>query len=759
MSVRTFTYIAAGALLSAGCGHSEGSSGQAPTTGGLSAIVYVQRAPADTGNVFDYQNGAGGANLFSLTPPSASGSKKNLTNFDKAADINSLDLSFDARELVFSARLAGADDHFHLFRVNVDGSNPCDAVNNKVSQGPCQITMGGNDEVYPIYLPGGRIFFMTNENVEEGVPQFRDEYERATTAQVAAINLDGSNRVLGPRNVSHRVSPTMLADGRILLTEWRHLGDVNEGDLIVMNQDLSGVREGFGREGKGITNSYLRAREVEPGKLIAIGTSRDRTFQAGKLVQIDLGGPDVSTQSEARSSVVDLTPLIPGDRTPSFAGVGRYYDVVPVGGASSQQFLVSWCDGPVESEESGTSQAPPDFGIYVYDAKKKTLFPIVNGIGTWETNPTPVTARTEPPVLSSSFSAMGTTDSTLISAIDVYDSTMFVIPSGAVKKVRITEGFSSEEGFADMFGLTEFDGQARLGEIDVQGDGSFKALVPANVPVRLQLIDKYGLAIAAPGAGGPVATEPLWIQGRAGEARVCGGCHEDRTKTLAIAPGSSALQALSAANLDTPRANRHSNDFSAAKVMGIPWEEAMQPILDAKCAVCHDGDAGATYQGMVVNPSYKVVDAMDPTMSQTFVFDLRSQKEPILDAETMYNNFDASYVSLVGVAMALGDKLDAMQVMIVPVTGTISSYVTPGVAANSQLIQMLKPMARYPMLDLTDRAFSSDGKPPHPADVAGFNGKNGTDYELTPDEMFLFQMWADNGAQYYSRESVYKGGM
>ena len=53
----------------------------------------------------------------------------------------------------------------------------------------------------------------------------------------------------------------------MLLTEWRHLGETNEGDLTIMQQDLTGVREGFGREGKGLTNSYLRAKEVAPGQL------------------------------------------------------------------------------------------------------------------------------------------------------------------------------------------------------------------------------------------------------------------------------------------------------------------------------------------------------------------------------------------------------------------------------------------------------------------------------------------------------------
>ncbi|HEY2746524.1 MAG TPA: hypothetical protein VGL86_17955, partial [Polyangia bacterium] len=230
------------ALGAVGC-----DNGQANVLGGVSAIAYIQRTPADTGNVFDYTGGGINGNLFTLTPPTASGVKKNLTNWS-GGDVNAMDISFDAREIVFSGQAPG-DSNYHIFRVNVDGSNPCDAALGKISQGPCQITMGANDEVYPIYLPAGRIFYVTNRNVEGGtMPQFRDEYERATTAQVATMAIDGSDQILGPRNVSHRVAPTLLSDGRVLLTEWRHLGDTNEGDLTILNQDMTNTREGFGRE-------------------------------------------------------------------------------------------------------------------------------------------------------------------------------------------------------------------------------------------------------------------------------------------------------------------------------------------------------------------------------------------------------------------------------------------------------------------------------------------------------------------------------
>src|SRR5207244_2226852 len=100
------------------------ADGQSNLLAGIRSIAYVQRTVKDTGNVFDYAAGGTDGNLFTLTPPTASGVKKNLTRW-QGGDVNSVDLSFDARELAFSGRAPG-EDHYHLFRINVDGTNPCD---------------------------------------------------------------------------------------------------------------------------------------------------------------------------------------------------------------------------------------------------------------------------------------------------------------------------------------------------------------------------------------------------------------------------------------------------------------------------------------------------------------------------------------------------------------------------------------------------------------------------------------------------------
>ena len=708
------------------------------------AILFLQRTPrADQGNVFDYTSYADGGRLVMLEPPSADGNLRVLFDVDVARgieptvggiDIQSYDLSFDAKSVVFSASFGGGA--YHLFSMNVDGTNLR------------QLSSGGNDYLFPTFVPGGKILFMTNEVdtvADPGAAQFKDEYERQTTAQVGTMGADGSNMILGARNVSHRVSPALLPDGSVAFTEWRHMGGINDGHLRSMNSDMTGMRELFGGEegGGGGTNSYLKARYVQttsftdPGtgqavnnyQMIAIATSRERTLQSGKLLLVDLNG------SESNSKFTDLTPLIPGDRVPS--AVGRYYDAEPIGKAGAGQFLVSWADGPVESETLAMANTNAQFGIYLFDVRLRNAsnggrFPIYDNPTMWDVLARPVKARPEPTPTTSPISGTDTT----IGALNVYNSSVLNIPAGSVAKVRLLEGFSGEEGGIDMFGTTEFDGQSRYGEIPLNPDNSFAAVVPGNVPFHIQLVDKFAMS---------VANESIWISGRGGEQRFCGGCHENRTVNSVIQPGVQLNVLRGAVNLVTPRAQRTSlaaatlsnGNLPTAGAMaagdvavrGVPWDKAIQPILNAKCVSCHGPDNKAGV------PSYTVTD-MTTMTSQTFNFDLSGTPLAITVGEDMASYFTTSYISIMGLGELLGEN-------VVQITGTVPDLVEPGSARDSMFIQKLNPPQRFPAVDMNVRAFSGAT---HAAMVGG--------PELTADEYYLLILNIDMGGQFFFRENL-----
>ena len=201
------------------------------------------------------------------------------------------------------------------------------------------------------------------------------------------------------------MSPALLEDGQIVYTEWRHMGMVNDGHLRMMNTDLTGMREAFGGElaGSPSTNSYLKAplrpedddrrsgrqrEQIANYQMVAIATSRDRTLQAGKLFLINLNG------SEANSTATDLTPLIPGDRTAEPGGRRPLLRRrAGLGASAAGRFLVSWSDGPVESETLALAGTNAQFGIYVFDSNSKARFPIFDDPTMWDVLPRPLRAR------------------------------------------------------------------------------------------------------------------------------------------------------------------------------------------------------------------------------------------------------------------------------------------------------------------------------------------------------------------------------
>ena len=62
-------------------------------------------------------------------------------------------------------------------------------------------------------------------------------------------------------------------------------------------------------------------------------------------------------------------------------------------------------------------------------------------------------------------------------------------------------------------------GERVLGEAPVEMDGSFYAMVPADVPIRVELVGKNGAVVKA---------QRSWMWVRGGEDRGCPGCHESQ---------------------------------------------------------------------------------------------------------------------------------------------------------------------------------------------------------------------------------------
>ncbi len=87
------------------------------------------------------------------------------------------------------------------------------------------------------------------------------------------------------------------------------------------------------------------------------------------------------------------------------------------------------------------------------------------------------------------------------------------LPRGAATRLRVVEGVPATESRPPA--------ERPLGEIPLAEDGSFQVQIPANTPVRLQLI----------GAAGQALRSSAWLWVRNHAAQGCVGCHEDPERT------------------------------------------------------------------------------------------------------------------------------------------------------------------------------------------------------------------------------------
>jgi hypothetical protein len=725
-----------GAVLLAAAAACGGNDNSGPL-GNVDSLVILQRmARNDMGDIFQYTSYIPGARLVKLSPPTASGKLTTLC-CDQAGsefadvDISSYDISFDAKSIVFAAKLK-ASERYGLFVLTL-----ADNTVTQIASDPMK------DYVSPVYLPGDKIFFMTNNVVEPGAPQHMDEYERGVTSQVGMMNLDGTGEELGPRNLSHRSNPSLASDGRIIFTNWDHLGPENAGHLMFMNSDLTGLREAFGKEGSSPANSTLAAREISPGRFVAISTSRDRTLQSGALYDIRLGtvsggGDEVradSAMSEANATYVNMTPDVPIDREPSADTIGRYHDAFPLNAKDKPDLLVAWADGPVESSVLSAAGLNANFGVYLYDPVTLQRHPILDDPNYWDIYARPLQARTAPPSTGSQIDSTLASGQALVGSMNVYQSTLHSFTTGEIYGVRLMEGFSSEEGFSRMFGTTMFEGHANLGVARVASDGSWLAKVPANVPLHLQAVDTFGMSIF---------NEPVWFSARSGESRVCGGCHEDRATSTIINPGITQAAAIGPNDAMSliPRNNRmNATPVAPTDIVGVGWDVVLQPMFTAKCAGCHDGTPSAA------NPTYTITDPMTNVTTQ-WTFDLTGRPVQVADRDGTLYTYSASYLSMAGPDMEAIERNNLVVGGVYPCKDSSGNpslqCLNPEDARNSYAVKLVNPTVLFPTAcDATTTTGCQ----------RAFPGTNHKGVDLTPTEYYALILAADMGVNFFAREN------
>jgi hypothetical protein len=747
--------------LTAAC---SGDEAQGPAPGTVSEfdeIVYLVRQHTtidDAGNVnvlvtegmgqvMDYRRYVPGGRI--EVRNLRSGETRNILEGDeyRLADIVGLDVSFDARQITFSMRRGGDDQHYHIYTANLTADNG--------DYGIRQLTFGDRDDLGPIWVAGGKIAFVTNQPYTE-MGTRADEYNHGRdVTQLATITRDGgdADRKLCSQNLSHTVNLFSMQNGKIGYSRWEHLENINDLKVFAANPDCTKMVAVAGQHDK-FWNSLVQMQETnDQNVFVGIATSRENTIHSGALMRVDVrSAADPSVLDKEYPSYEVLTPGVPLDESPAPTNVGRYRApyVLPDG-----RLLVSWARGFVNDLDE-LSLAPPDFGLYIYNTESRANELVVNYEDSWELDGRPVVARNEPPILSSAQTSddatlpvrLGSVDIRHTSLYEVHDNTvsgaqfdgtpMDEALEGAVR-VRIIEGFSSEGApGVGMFGLTMAEGAALLGEAVVREDGSWLAEIPPYVPVHLQPIDEFDLMIR---------NQTTWIQGMPGESRVCGGCHERRTEPFSPSEGQLTLAAAEPQDFTGAVSERQEYPWAGANAGSEASE--IQALLTAKCASCHN----ETTNGDGPQETYTIA------MTDEISGEVTNYSLPRLDLSARpitvtYDNevaaWPASYVSLfypaaLEMEMSMGAEL--AQGTRPPV------WARPSDARNSALIEKLNITAETDESrtawalgeTFSDASIKGGTRSLHPENVG---------VPLTRAERVQLIRAIDMGGQYYSRKNT-----
>jgi hypothetical protein len=700
------------------------------------------------GQVMDYgrYEPGGRLELFDLR---TSDTQNLIAGLDQA-DISSVDVSFDGTRVLFTMKTSPTDK-YHVYWASL-------APNTDGSFERHQLTFGDYDDINAIWADSSRIVFVTNEAYTP-MGTRADEYNHSrVVTQLGTVTADGgdADRKLCAQNLSHIVNLFSTSDGRVGFSRWEHLENVNDVKLFTMNPDCTQVVALGGQHDKP-GNSLVQVNEtLTPNVFVGIVTNRENTIQAGALFQYDARSAKDPTRvdEEKTGAFTVLTPGVPTGDDPSPIGRYRSPTVLPDG-----RLMVSWANGVV-NDQNEFDLTPPDYGIYVYNQQTRENELVVNYENTWELYARAVVARDEPPLVPSRQDIADGTVAATIGSINItdtsltsrhgehvsgaeFDNNTMDDALGEAVRVRIIEGFSTEAApGATMFGLTMAEGAAILGEAKINSDGSWMANVPPYIPMHLQPIDRYDMAIRS---------QTTWIQGMPGESRVCGGCHEDRTSN--VQPADQQL---------TVAAGKDPEPFNVAITdrTEFPWAYAndasnvneIQALLNQRCVQCHN----ATTNGDQPQDFY-TVSTTDPATgavaatSQIPRFDL-TDTPIVVKYDRQVKTYPTSYVSLFyPAALAMEMGRDGATVV-----GTVPPrWAIPSDARHSMMIEKLNVTSSS---DATDYAWKLNT--PIPADDNGGTVAGGVYVDhaavagMTRDELVKLIRTIDMGGQFYSRQNT-----
>jgi len=457
---------------------------------------------------------------------------------------------------LFATHQVGPCHEFQIYEMDLDGASR-----------PCQLTRGPCENADPIYLPGGRIAYMSH--APGGRVQCGDW---ALAYCVFTMEADGSSVRQITMSKDGEWDPFLLDDGTIGFTRWEYVMKFWSPIQMIwsVRPDGTNPRMIYGSDLSrkyAYPLNYAFARQV-PGtsKLVCIGSAHHNTG-AGPVCMIDLAmGPNVA---EGLTRLTPVRYVETGDKQPD---AGWYDNPYPL---DERYFLVSYSFSAREDDTRS-------YGLYLLDAyggkeliyrdaELSALFPMVMGprrrpgtIATLAERSEPAPPRPKAPAGSAGWSEL------LIQ--DVHQGLPPELAGKAkfVQVVEVHERHIHTRPYDVQVGPDSgFEVKTVLGTVPVEADGSAYFRLPADASVFFSVLDEDCRALH---------TMRSATNLQAAERTACVGCHEPFRR----APSNAA-----------PLAGRRPPSEIAPPPWGVrrmDYAALIQPMLDKRCAACHDGN-------------------------------------------------------------------------------------------------------------------------------------------------------------------------
>ncbi len=487
----------------------------------------------------------------------------------------SLDLSYDGQEILFAWTEADPvvekwtdyvphkvlwtpQSTFHIFKVNIDGTNLV------------QLTDGKWNDFDPCFLPNGRIAFIS----ERRGGYLRCGLRPDPTYTLHGMQADGSDIITLSYHETHEWHPSVNHHGMIVYTRW---------DYVDRDSDIAHhlwLTYPDGRDPRSYHGNYPTERESRPWMEMSI-----RAIPNSHRY-VSVAAPH---HGQAYGSLVIIDQQLEDNR--SMSQIKRLTPDVHFPESETQPGLPSYSKRSITDAMAFGTPWPLSENYYlcVYDADCSHYgMYLIDGFGNRELiyrdsnipclDPIPLQARRKPPVipvqtLQAQTDHKGSEDrKATIAVMNVYDSD-FVWPRGTqITALRVIQLFPKTTPAATVPNIgvgNQSLARGVLGTVPVEADGSAYFEAPTGIPIYFQALDKQGLAVQS-------MRSDTYVH--AGEQLTCLGCHEPKRK--ALNPGISL----------TPLALRRPPSVIRPDVKGsypVSFARLVQPVLDRKCVRCH----------------------------------------------------------------------------------------------------------------------------------------------------------------------------